>query len=369
VSELEPDSLPLWKLELPLRVSGGGPAGEGFSAVTDIAVDARGRLLVLDRGQSGVLVFDSLGRYERTIGRRGRGPGELLGAVRLTVWGDTICVSDPAQARLEMFSLDGHPLRSVSALYLGGTELNVPAGPSLSSIAWIQGVTATGAFVRSNPILTSGREPTTSQRARVWIEQTRLGRVDTLGWVENGPRWRITYANGLPGQRKQPFLGVDQYAFNRTGTRIVFVEQSAQELRKNQLFRIRTLGPSGERVSVRTYHVRRARVPARAVDSLVRSWGDDSRVRRQARDSLVVPAQLPAVREVVVSLDKSTLIGHGDVVATNWVVLDSLGAPRARVIPPAGFELLLADTDTIWGLTYDSDGVPTIIRYRLGRPR
>jgi hypothetical protein len=40
--------------------------------------DRRGRILMYDGESPVIIVFDSLGKYERTIGRKGRGPGEFL---------------------------------------------------------------------------------------------------------------------------------------------------------------------------------------------------------------------------------------------------------------------------------------------------
>lgn len=57
----------------------GGLDGPGLHLVTTfshVAVDRRGRFLVTSARQSEISVFDSTGKFLRTLGRRGEGPGE-----------------------------------------------------------------------------------------------------------------------------------------------------------------------------------------------------------------------------------------------------------------------------------------------------
>jgi len=58
----------------------GGPETKGdysFNQIQTLAVDAKENIFVLDYKESHVKVFDKTGKYLRTIGRKGQGPGEL----------------------------------------------------------------------------------------------------------------------------------------------------------------------------------------------------------------------------------------------------------------------------------------------------
>ncbi len=60
----------------------GGPDVKGdcaFNQIQTIAVDAQENIFVLDYKESNVKVFDKNGKYLRTIGRKGQGPGEFDG--------------------------------------------------------------------------------------------------------------------------------------------------------------------------------------------------------------------------------------------------------------------------------------------------
>ncbi|MDE2763660.1 MAG: 6-bladed beta-propeller [Gemmatimonadota bacterium] len=65
-------------ITLDTVVTIGGLDGPGLDAVSifsDVAVDRRGRILVY-AAEAEISAFDSTGRYLRTVGRRGEGPGE-----------------------------------------------------------------------------------------------------------------------------------------------------------------------------------------------------------------------------------------------------------------------------------------------------
>jgi hypothetical protein len=74
---------PLYKtpiLELAEDLSIGGPDAQGeaaFEQVRQAIVDDADVIYVLDQQASNVKVFDASGKYLRTIGRKGQGPGEL----------------------------------------------------------------------------------------------------------------------------------------------------------------------------------------------------------------------------------------------------------------------------------------------------
>ncbi|MDE2983167.1 MAG: 6-bladed beta-propeller [Gemmatimonadota bacterium] len=66
-------------ITLDTVVTIGGLDGPGLNVVSmfsSVAVDRKGRILVWEGGEAEISVFDSTGRYLRTAGRRGEGPGE-----------------------------------------------------------------------------------------------------------------------------------------------------------------------------------------------------------------------------------------------------------------------------------------------------
>ena len=87
---------------------------EVFANVASLAFDAADNLYVFDQGNARVVVFDSAGRYVRTIGKRGGGPGEFTVPTRMTITaGGEVVVADVARQAFSVFGTDGRFRRSV----------------------------------------------------------------------------------------------------------------------------------------------------------------------------------------------------------------------------------------------------------------
>lgn len=91
-----------------------GPPQIEFGSISDVALDAAGRLWIMD-GMSGELHVIEGGR-RRLIASAGRGPGELQpGAVELVVLpGDTVLAVEPHTLRWHCFAPDGSYTRTVT---------------------------------------------------------------------------------------------------------------------------------------------------------------------------------------------------------------------------------------------------------------
>jgi hypothetical protein len=78
-----------------IRISGSGVAGaESFVGLAGAESLPDGGIVVGDRQLVQVVLFDSIGRFARTIGRKGRGPGEYREVDAIHLRGDTIVVID-----------------------------------------------------------------------------------------------------------------------------------------------------------------------------------------------------------------------------------------------------------------------------------
>jgi len=112
-------------LELEEDLSIGGPQAEGehvFGRILTFIVDDEGSIYVLDQKDSHIKVFDDAGRYLRTIGRKGQGPGELFMPLTLSLNRTTgeLAVLQLSR-RISYFKTDGtflrqQPLKDTMAL-------------------------------------------------------------------------------------------------------------------------------------------------------------------------------------------------------------------------------------------------------------
>jgi hypothetical protein len=79
-----------------------------FGHIQAIAVDRLGRVYVADTHTTDVRVFDSAGVYVRSLGRKGRGPGEFIWPFGLTWQNDsTLWVLDMANGRYSVYDTSG----------------------------------------------------------------------------------------------------------------------------------------------------------------------------------------------------------------------------------------------------------------------
>ena len=92
-----------------------GEAWETFGEIRGVAFDGSGNLYVFDAQSSQVVVIDRAGRYVRTIGSPGEGPGELRSPMSLVVMRDgQVVVADMGHRAYVLYGPDGAYQRMVS---------------------------------------------------------------------------------------------------------------------------------------------------------------------------------------------------------------------------------------------------------------
>jgi hypothetical protein len=95
-----------------------GPEGKDepmFSQIRGIAVDEEERIYILDIKEGHIKVFDRLGNYLNTIGKKGQGPGEMQYPAFISITPrNEIVIEDPAVRRLTFYSLEGEYLKNIS---------------------------------------------------------------------------------------------------------------------------------------------------------------------------------------------------------------------------------------------------------------
>lgn len=102
------------------------------STLTDAAIDPRGDLCLADVRQKCVLVFSRDGRYVRTLGREGEGPGESRDVRSVFFSGDRYGLLQAVPGAIVWLNVDGTPAGKV-LIAPGATE-----GESFVVVAWGQ---------------------------------------------------------------------------------------------------------------------------------------------------------------------------------------------------------------------------------------
>jgi len=76
-------------------------------------MDEEGKFYVADSGNHRIAVFDADGTYQRSIGQRGRGPGDLFGPIEVEIVAGMLRVAGAPGDQTTFFTLDGRFVESL----------------------------------------------------------------------------------------------------------------------------------------------------------------------------------------------------------------------------------------------------------------
>jgi len=84
-----------------------------FQGVSDVGEDSRGNVYVCDSRACSIFKFDAAGKYLKSIGRKGQGPGEFNMPYRIVVTADRLFVYDLMNRRLCVLTPEGEFIKSI----------------------------------------------------------------------------------------------------------------------------------------------------------------------------------------------------------------------------------------------------------------
>jgi hypothetical protein len=153
-----------------------GETSEPIGSITAVARRQDGRLYAVDEQAQKVFEFDATGAFVRTIGRPGRGPGELTSGLD-AAWfvGDTLHLNDISAQRIARYLPNGDPLPPIPL-------------PLASGVSFDWTSDQTGRLVHGLAIITGPQEGSTGL-----VERNAVGViVDTLLALPNSSDFDVT---------------------------------------------------------------------------------------------------------------------------------------------------------------------------------
>jgi hypothetical protein len=114
----------IWSVRIEKKIGSIEAAEYTFSRIEDLVASPSGQIFVLQHEEATVKQYDSRGRFQRRLGRRGAGPGEFGLPTRLWWVGSELWVLDQAYSRFNRFDENGAFRSSVTLVNLG---LRIPA--------------------------------------------------------------------------------------------------------------------------------------------------------------------------------------------------------------------------------------------------
>lgn len=344
---------------LELGVAEGDPRYQ-FGAVGDAVRLGDGTLVVSDVQANELRAYDARGRYLRTLGRQGSGPGEFNGIVSAFLLpGDSIAVYDGLAGRLTVFAPGGALARTANLAPLDGRLPPKPLG------AFGDGsLVVAPAF---NPRFTASPRPSrdTMPLARYSAQGAQTASLGHILGEET-----VTIVGGSGENR---FASRGPVPFGRgthvavAGTRLLIADAARYELAEH--------GADGRLVRL----VRRAAQPEPVTDVDRAAWAEQRQGSagdrfRQMREGLAAATPFPEHKSwfAGVRLDaegnawvqRHAAPGAG----TPWDVFDAEGRLLGTVTVPAGLRVTQIGADFVVGVWTDELDVPHVRVHRLHRP-
>jgi hypothetical protein len=210
---------------IDLRIGGPDDSDKAylFTDVRGLALDSTGRVFVADNQSSEVRVFSPTGRYQFTIGRPGRGPGDLLSPCCLAIAADgRLWVEEPPNLRYSVFEVG-----ATSARLRSTVRMPSQASGRLDRVSW----DSSGHVLHSSTAFLPPTQQFRLVRSRLDAAGDELGRdtvpdppaeslaVAQVTRVSGGGRMRTVGATSVA----QPFGPSSLRAFGPGGERALAV--------------------------------------------------------------------------------------------------------------------------------------------------
>jgi hypothetical protein len=355
-----------WRLRENLRIGSINQVNYSLGEVQRIAVDATGRMAVTQPRSFEVRMFSSDGRYIRTIGKQGSGPGEFRRVGGVGFRGDTLWVADAALSRITMFSPAGEVLNTLTVT---GPSVEGSIRPSIP-----YAITSDGSLLG---------EVIAGDSSRVYmIPLVRMNRsggmIGTFGNVRIHPGIKVTAElNGQPlvvssaGPIQQ--RGLWDPAPNNG--EVVIVDRPAPTSNARSTFRVQRFSASGAMVLDVSIPYSPKEIPAATRDSLYSTGLNTSELsfalpptinEEYVRQLRAFRYDVP-VTNLVVGRDGTIWLRRESLGLRNvqWLILDPQGRQIGQITTPAGLTILEAERDQVWGVIKDELEVPYVVRYSV----
>lgn len=335
----------------------------GFSRIGAVHLTSTGEVIVLDAAALEFRVFDADdGRFLRTIGRPGEGPGEFSDISGTGMLGDTLWVTDTRSRRITWFGPDGELLSTTPGQ---GIPLDV-SGASVWAIPYYP---LTDGLILSNRFaIIQGIAPLAYSYPVIRFD--RDGRVvDTLRWEYSRPAETVKVSDReIPVPVYEPHRPISY----RSGDAVVLVSWNVPPGANEGQIDVWRVTLDLDTVPIATFRYDPVPLPASVADSLMRqvltlarylgvSEGDLS---REVRPAIELPDFRPPVRAVRQTADGAVWIEQdsGPADSTEYIVVQPDGTARGRVRLPPRMEVRNASGDVAWAVATDDLDVPWLVK-------
>jgi hypothetical protein len=334
-----------------------------FGRIGDLTVTPRGHIAAIDQLAGTVRVFDERGQYVRSVGRPGRGPGELSRSANgvYASGGDSLLVIDPGERRMTVFAPDGtvDTIIALPSAPTGQGWTRLPGGDFLMRGLTISRVD--GRFAFWDALLAVSANGAASDTLFEFdYLKSDLGGPGQLRaqLIVNNPTW----ARLSDGRIAWTALDRDFVQIHDSAGRVVSRISHAQ-------WQARDVTPADKSAMVELLREKLRSIGGDA------SFADSPQVEAPARFPAITTVRAGPRGTMLVQLmgpvetidpmainapDRADFLG-----GSIWHVLDASGKFLGALELPRRFRIFRMTEDAMYGAARDDDGVERILRLRL----
>jgi hypothetical protein len=359
-----------WSLTEELRIGAMDVADQNLTRVLGALPTPDGGIWILQSDDNQVRVYSGAGQFVRTVGQRGRAPGEFQLPNAIGWWGggrDTIWVRDQ-QRRITVFTADGTYARTIGwnlIPYLSEWTMNRPD-------VMLPDGSAVGLAVKNAPA-----ERLDSRLIRVDLvsgtvqkEIARLRRVEMVRQTGN-----TTLRLPIPYH--------ELVAYAPDGTWIAVVDRAAPGMPEVGELPVHAISVEGDTLWSRTFNYQPIPIPQTLIDSIldertenrrqtmIRTGGNLADVREWVESRYTFPGHRPPIQTALIGQDGRLWLEWTDPAdgPGEWWALSSEGVPAGRIRPTQRIRPLAAGDEVVWALEMNELDVPFVVRYRIAPDR
>lgn len=362
-------TVPVLELTPEIRI-GSDTSGPEYQFTSIFSVAAHGdNVYVMQRDVREIRVFGADGRYRKTIGREGAGPGEFRSMWSMGIVGDSLWLIDIDLRRLTFFTPDGALISTVPF---------DPVPPTLGQDGMLF-LPYADLVLRGGGYLGFGRGMARSVdvgdiTANPLLRMDAAGRaVDTLAWVSIRNEDMILRSAGSRSYRLQPFTDAPLTVYAPALARAYVIERWAATKPDEAALRVTALEAIVDTAWVRDIAYAPARLARERVDSVRESFARALATRYPKEEitrALYAPAYRTPITAAVAGEDGSLWIRWDELTRpASFTVVGPGGDISAVVSAPPAVRLKWVSDSLAWGEELDENDVPSLVRYRIVRRR
>ena len=349
----------VWELVEDLRLDANA---EDFSAVGWVFVGPEGEIVVPERQDSRVRVYDSTGTPAVTIGRRGDGPGEFQAVVPVFWAADTLVVWDVELNRGTYLLTDGTLIRTEAGRFFSwesrASGADSTYGRFIPVAVDVEGAKLGVAYLA---ISATGRRESGGE---VVLRVSRDGEPRVVATPPDDER-RMVVVSGLGNP--VPFMFRPRIEFAPDGSRFLFM--TADQSTLDPTYGLTLVRPTHDTVFSRSYAYPGEAIPDSAMERGIAEMVPESELahRFRALGRERAPLVYPPTG-VTLGLDGSIWVELRPTDRGTPVhVLSETGNPIGSLLLPARTRIRQASMTHLWVTEYDPLDLASVVRYRVIR--